>query len=163
MWGGGRGAEGERERESFFFLSFLKCLFIYLFWKRESREGAERERERENPKQALHCQHRARHKARSHEPLRSWPELKSRVSCLTDWAPRAPQTQCSSWSSISWSWELAFPLHTLEEAFYSEIPLWSLNSDPPARLFWVKEFSRSCFQRILYFACLWEGFLEHVT
>ena len=52
---------------------FFFLIFIYFKREREKerahkqREGAERE-DRENSKQVLHCQHRARHGARSHEP-----------------------------------------------------------------------------------------------
>ena len=35
------------------------CLFVCLFRESSSRGGAETERDRENPKQAPHCQHRA--------------------------------------------------------------------------------------------------------
>ena len=43
--------------------------YVNLFWEiARSREGAETERERENPKQVLSCQHRAGLRARSHEP-----------------------------------------------------------------------------------------------
>ena len=36
-----------------------KNIFLSLFiWERESRGGAERDKERENPKQAPHCQRR---------------------------------------------------------------------------------------------------------
>ena len=67
--------------------------FIYLFWEREREsvheQGRGRERERENPKQAVHCQRRARQGAGT---VRSWPEPKSRVGCLTDWPTQAPLT-----------------------------------------------------------------------
>ena len=47
---------------------FFKCLFIF---EREiestGRGGSEREGERENPKQALHCQHRTQCGALTHE------------------------------------------------------------------------------------------------
>ena len=46
-------------------------MFIYLFWERERESeqgGAEREGERENPKQAPYCQHRAPHRAWTHKP-----------------------------------------------------------------------------------------------
>ena len=46
------------------------------------------EREREDPKQALHCQHRGRYGARPHEAMRSWPEPKSDAE-LTE-PPRRP-------------------------------------------------------------------------
>ena len=47
------------------------------------RQG-ERERERENPKQALGCQHRARPGGLDPTTMRSCPEQKSRVRGLTD-------------------------------------------------------------------------------
>ena len=54
--------------------------------ERESRGGAERDGERENPKQALHCQHRPRHRARTHEPFdhdlsRNQESTPNRPSC----------------------------------------------------------------------------------
>ena len=55
-----------------FFIIFK--MFIY-FWEREITSGeGQREREREDPKQAPHCQHRARHGAQTHETMISWPE-----------------------------------------------------------------------------------------
>ena len=71
--------------------------FIYLVWERDraSRGGAERKRERErekreNPKQAPCWQHGAWFWARTHKLWDSWPEPKSRVRYLTDWATRGP-------------------------------------------------------------------------
>ena len=68
------------------FYNFFK--FIYLFWERERAQAEEgqREKERENPKQALPCQHRARRGARSQQTVRSAPEPKPSVRCWTDWA-----------------------------------------------------------------------------
>ena len=43
-------------------------MFIYLFWERASTEERQRVREKENPKQALHCQHRAQRGAQAHKP-----------------------------------------------------------------------------------------------
>ena len=66
------------------FLFLFLCLFVCLFsdraWVREGQGEV-----RGNPKQALHCQHRA---SNPWTVERSWPELKSRVRCLTDWAPQ---------------------------------------------------------------------------
>ena len=66
----------------FFFFFFNVYLLIYC--------GGQRERGRENPKQAPHCPCRARCRAQSHPTLRSWPELKPRVRCLSNWATQAP-------------------------------------------------------------------------
>ena len=45
------------------------CLSSFILRERESAQGREQnERETENPKQAPHCQHRARCGARTHEP-----------------------------------------------------------------------------------------------
>ena len=52
----------------------------------------QRERETQNPKQAPHHQRRAQCGARTHKTMRSWPELKPRVRCLTNWATQAPLT-----------------------------------------------------------------------
>ena len=66
---------------SFFF--FL--MFIYLFWEWTG-GGEERGQERESQ---AGCQCRAWGRAWSHRPG-SWPDLKSRVRCLTDWATQVP-------------------------------------------------------------------------
>ena len=66
-------------------------MVIYLFW--EGWEG-QREREREDPKQSPHCQRRAQCRARSHDltnQVRSWPEPKSRVGCLTHSVTQVPR------------------------------------------------------------------------
>ena len=60
----------------FFFVVVFK--FIYLFWERE-RAG---EGQRENPKQALHCECKAQRGAQTHDL--SWNQERH----LTDWAPR---------------------------------------------------------------------------
>ena len=63
-----------------FFNIFFKFFYVYLFTLREIETvwgGAERERETENPKQALHYQHRAQCGARTHKTVRSRPELRS--------------------------------------------------------------------------------------
>ena len=73
-----------------FFYFFEVYLFIFERDKDSmSREG-QREKERENPKQSLHGQHGAQRGARTHEITRSWPELKSRIGRLTDWATQMP-------------------------------------------------------------------------
>ena len=89
--------------------SFLN---VYLFWERgrelvciwksASGGGEQRKGERENPKGALHWQWRAPLRARSHKPVRSWPEPKSRVRCLTDWAAQAPLLQFVFLLFFSW-------------------------------------------------------------
>ena len=62
---------------------FIYCLFIFDRERKRARErGRERSRERGRHRswsrlQALNHQHRAQHGARTHEPPRSWPELKS--------------------------------------------------------------------------------------
>ena len=76
-------------------LSLSFSLFIR-FWERE-REivctgGAERERERENPKRALHPQCRVQLGAQ--RTRSSWPELKLRVRSLTNWSTQAPLSFC---------------------------------------------------------------------
>ena len=59
-----------------------------------------RERERENPKQALHCQCRAQCGAWSHEP---WDHnLKSRVGHSTDWAIQVPLDSFDEQKRITW-------------------------------------------------------------
>ena len=45
------------------FFFFKKCLFIYFGRQREREQEGQRKRQRENLKQAPHCQHRARHGA----------------------------------------------------------------------------------------------------
>ena len=67
-------------------------VFIYYFWSlfilRESMsgEGPEREGDRESQAGSSHLAHRAWHRTRTHETLGPWPEQKSGVGCLTDWA-----------------------------------------------------------------------------
>ena len=63
---------------AYFFFFYLFLLFFKVFKTYFERDkdsmsvgGAEREGERENPKQALCCQHRARRRARTHETARS--------------------------------------------------------------------------------------------
>ena len=63
------------------FICYFCCCFKFYFfiferdWNSVS-GGGQRERERENPKQAPHCQHRAWCRAGTHETMRPWPELK---------------------------------------------------------------------------------------
>ena len=96
VWSTGRGRFGRAGSSPGEALCLLVCLFtwgdfkfIYLFWEGEnvSRGGAERGRDRENPRQAPCCQHRAWWGARTQEAVRSWPESRSRVRYLTNWAP----------------------------------------------------------------------------
>ena len=87
--------------------------FIYLFWEREG--GGEwwshRERGKENPKQAPCCQQRSPMRGSISSTVRSWPELKPSVGCLTNWATQWPQKMllfiCGTWSddwgAQSWS------------------------------------------------------------
>ena len=74
-----------------FFFFFLK---FYLFFERDrdsvSRLGAEREGERESPTGALLVSTEPDGRAQTYETMRSWPELKSRVRRLTDWATEVP-------------------------------------------------------------------------
>ena len=59
----------------FFFFFFFK--FIYLSW---GGRGRDRKGERENPRQALHCQHRAQHRARIMNPeIMNWAKIKSQM------------------------------------------------------------------------------------
>ena len=63
--------DGENRKMPYSFQIFLKnflSLFIYFDREKESRGGAEREGESENTKEAMHCQHRARCRAQTHEP-----------------------------------------------------------------------------------------------
>ena len=64
--------------QSFFFFLFFK---IYLFWERlsASGEGAEKETETENPRQAPCSQHVKQRGAWTHKTVKSWPEIKSRT------------------------------------------------------------------------------------
>ena len=65
-------------------------LFIYLFSESMSMGGAEKERQKENPKQAPHCQQREPDAGLELMTARSWPELKWRVRRLIDWAAQGP-------------------------------------------------------------------------
>ena len=68
------------------FVCLFACLFFVLLCclrgQRQCKWGRGRRRGRENPKQAPHCQCRARHRAQTHETMRSWLELKPRIRPL---------------------------------------------------------------------------------
>ena len=65
------------------------CFKVYLFILRQSEQGRGRERDRENPKQAPHHQHRAGRRTQSHNPeIMTWAEIKSRT--LNRLSPEAP-------------------------------------------------------------------------
>ena len=53
------------------YLNYFSLSFKFIYFERDrdcmSEGGAERGRERENPKQALHCQHRARCRVQTHK------------------------------------------------------------------------------------------------
>ena len=83
------------------FISHLKChcfkgghffyFFIYLILECAHIMGeGQRETERENPKQAPHCQHRAWHEAQSHELWDHDLSIAPRVGLLTNWVTQAP-------------------------------------------------------------------------
>ena len=55
----------------------------------EQGRGRERGKERENPKQALHCECTAWCGDQTHKTVRSWPES-NQVGCLTNWATQMP-------------------------------------------------------------------------
>ena len=77
----------------------FKEVFVYKYWlilrergsTRAHESGRSRERwgERENPKQAPCCQHRAQFRARSHELWDDGLSQKSRGGGLTDWVAQA--------------------------------------------------------------------------
>ena len=81
------------------------CLFIYFErekereYKQGRKRGREREKEREREREwesqaGFTLSEKSLCGAQSHEP---WPEPKSRVKRLTDWATQGPQTYCC-WS-----------------------------------------------------------------
>ena len=80
------------------FLPCLSFLSVFILRKRERERERERERQREgdNPKQAPCCQYRAWCRVQN-QTMRSWPELKSRVGCLTNWATQGPVFFLVSW------------------------------------------------------------------
>ena len=71
---------------SFHFISFhfISFRFVFIYFKREKEEQREWEGERENPKQAPV-------RGSNSRTMRSWPELKLRVGCLTNWTTQVPQ------------------------------------------------------------------------
>ena len=75
---------------SLFFL--IVYMFIYLFWERRraSGRGAERVREGERTPSRLRAVSTEPRAVSISQTVRSWPELTSRVECLTDWATQAP-------------------------------------------------------------------------
>ena len=77
----------------FYFLIFLRSIFIYFDWQKEWAEKGQTERERENRKQALYCHCGVWRGAWFHvtwgsnsQSVRSWPEPTPRVGGLTNWA-----------------------------------------------------------------------------
>ena len=70
---------------------FFVCLFVCFFRERDSAQGGEkqRKRERENLKQAPHPVQSPK-VGLNLRTLRSWPEPKSRVGSLTNWAASVP-------------------------------------------------------------------------
>ena len=52
---------------TFYLFLFFKFI-LFILRKREHMRGAKREEERQNPKKALHCGHRARCRAQTHKP-----------------------------------------------------------------------------------------------
>ena len=67
---------------SFHFILF--CFVLFLFILRERRRNRESERERERIPSRLQCG------GSNSRTMRSWPELKPRVSRLTDWTTQGP-------------------------------------------------------------------------
>ena len=74
-------------------ISVLKFIYLLLFFERDwERERAERERE----SQAGSMQSvQSPTWGWNSQTVRSWPESKSRVRCLPDWAPQGPQIHMS--------------------------------------------------------------------
>ena len=77
---------------------FLIKNFIYLFILRKTKKAqageGQREEEKENPKHAPQSVRRTRCEAQTYETVRSWPGLKSRVECLTNWVTQASHLLC---------------------------------------------------------------------
>ena len=72
-----------------FFYKHLFFKFIYLFWERQRKHeqgGTEREGERESQADSAWSVF----KPWTHETLRAWPELKSRIRHLTNWVTQEP-------------------------------------------------------------------------
>ena len=104
----GRG-EGRWARKGLHFnLHFIYMFFnvhLFILGERQHKQGRGREREKENPKQALHHQCRARCGARTHEP---WDYDLGRSQMLNRPShPRAPFAN-QSWGSGNISLELSF-------------------------------------------------------
>ena len=71
-------------------ISFLKRIFIYLFLRERARAGkGQREGERESQAGSVLSAQSPMWGLMSHT-VRSWPEPKSRVRCLTNWATQVP-------------------------------------------------------------------------
>ena len=94
--------------------SFFFFQFIYFEREREwvcMGVGAERERERESQAgSALSAWSPTW--AFNSRTMRSWHELKSRVTCLTNWATQVASPShltCSEKAWVSWSWVFPFP------------------------------------------------------
>ena len=91
---------GKTGRDSFFIFKYL-CIYFeresMCIWVAEGQR--ERERNRENPKQAPCCQLRAWCKGSGSWTMRSRAEQKSRARRLTDWATWAPQDKARFWFS----------------------------------------------------------------
>ena len=58
----------QRKKETNKKQTLFKDIFKFIYFERERAGEAERRGGRENPKQALHHQHRARYGAQTHEP-----------------------------------------------------------------------------------------------
>ena len=74
-------------------VNFNKIFNVYLFLRDRqsmSRGGAEGEREPQNSKWAPGSVLSAPLRGSNSQTVRSWPELKSRVECLTNWATQMP-------------------------------------------------------------------------
>ena len=72
--------------------SFLNnfLMFIYVFFERESLSGGGAEREKERESQAGYTLSTEPNTGLDFTTLRSWPEPKSRVRRLTNWATQTP-------------------------------------------------------------------------
>ena len=112
----------------FYLLNFLTCLF-------REREK-ETEGERENPKQAPYCQHRAPHRVRSHT---SWDHDLSLnwVGHPTNWAMQAPQDFQSILITI-------LVITYFKEIIQFSSPNWSPRPEGPTKhpTQWMKKLSK---------------------
>ena len=90
-------------------------MFIHLFWERGSGRGAERERESQAGS-TLSAQSLTLGSVP--QTVRSWPKLKSRVLCFTDWATRPPLLQLlpKRVKNRNWFVKGALPLPQLKMA-----------------------------------------------